>query len=213
MGRDELDRSDAADARHRAVAPAARHATSRPVQRRSWPARHKVPTVLIAFIALVVVGSIIIGGTSGSGSRTPQSAGAASATAVAAPPAAASASAFASAFAAPSPSAAPATKVEFIVSGSTPNGIDITYGPSGTNLSGPTTLDGTVKESVPFDSSAEFYALQAQLQSGGDITCKIVVTGPGDKPLTVSHGAASGGYNICSAQATSDDGVSWQNEN
>lgn len=74
---------------------------------------------------------------------------------------------------APSPSSsgpAPATKVEFVVSGSAPDGIDITYGPSGTNLSGPSTLDGTVKMTVPFDGSASYYSLNAQLQGGGDIT-------------------------------------------
>ena len=122
------------------------------------------------------------------------------------------ASALASATASPSPVAP--TKVEFIVSGSAPDGIDITYGPSGTNLSGPSSLDGKATMSVPFDAGASFYALNAQLQGAGSITCKIVATGPGDAPLTVSHGAASGGYNICSAQATSDDGgFSWQDEN
>lgn len=67
--------------------------------------------------------------------------------------------------------------------------------------------------SVPFDSSAKFYALNAELQGDGDVTCKIVAIRPGDAPLTVSHGAASGGYNICSAQATSPDGVNWQDGN
>jgi hypothetical protein len=110
---------------------------------------------------------------------------------------------------------APATKVEFIVSGTAPDGIDITYGPSGSNLSGPSTLDGTATMSVPFDGSADYYALNAQLQGGGSVTCKIVVTGPGDNPLTVSSGAASGGYNICSAQAAPEDssGLTWTNEN
>ena len=57
---------------------------------------------------------------------------------------------------APSPSNTPAspTKVEFIVSGTAPDGIDITYGPSGSNFEGPSTLDGTATMSVPFDGSA-----------------------------------------------------------
>jgi hypothetical protein len=38
--------------------------------------------------------------------------------------------------------------------------------------------------SVPFDGQAEFYHLSAQLQGAGSIKCKIVVTGPGDAPLT-----------------------------
>ena len=117
---------------------------------------------------------------------------------------------------APSPSNTPAspTKVAFIVSGTAPDGIDITYGPSGSNFEGPSTLDGTATMSVPFDGSADYYAIDAQLQGGGSITCKIVVTGPGDAPLTVSSGAASGDYNICDAQAAPTDstGLSWTNE-
>jgi hypothetical protein len=117
----------------------------------------------------------------------------------------------------PSPSNTPAspTKVEFIVSGTATDGIDITYGPSGSNFDGPSTLDGTATMSVPFDGSAEYYAIDAQLQGDGSITCKIVVTGPDDNPLTVSRGAASGGYNICSAQAAPEDssGLTWTNEN
>ena len=117
---------------------------------------------------------------------------------------------------APSPSSTPAspTKVEFIVSGTAPDGIDITYGPSGSDFQGPSTLDGTATMSVPFDGSADYYALNAQLQGDGSITCKIVVTGPGDAPLTVSSGAASGGFNICDAQAAPTDstGLSWTNE-
>ena len=129
--------------------------------------------------------------------------------------AAASASAAAASPSAPfsQPPAAP-TRVEFVVSGTAPDGIDITYGPAGSNLAGPSVLDGTATESVPFDGSAEFYALSAQLQGDGDITCKIVVTGPGDNPLTASSGAASGSYNICSAQAAPvNGGLTWDNEN
>ena len=67
---------------------------------------------------------------------------------------------------------------------------------------------------MTFDASASYYAMNAQLQGDGDITCKIVATGPGDQPLTVSSGAASGGYNICSAQAAPENGgLNWQNEN
>ncbi len=68
--------------------------------------------------------------------------------------------------------------------------------------------------SVPFDGSAHYYDVSAQLQGSGDITCKIVVSGPGLNPLTVSSGHASGGFSICSAQAapTGPTGISWQNE-
>lgn len=169
--------------------------------RKSWPRRHKVLTGTGA-LAVVIIAVV----ATNSGHKASPSA-ASGAVAVAAS---------ASAPSAPAPSSsgpAPATRIEFIVSGSAPDGIDITYGPSGSDLSGPSSLDGTAKMSVPFDASADYYALSAQLQGGGDITCKIVATGPGDAPLTVSSGAASGSYNICSAQATSGDGISWQNEN
>jgi hypothetical protein len=125
------------------------------------------------------------------------------------------ASQIASQAAAASPTPQTPTKVEFIVSGSAPDGIDITYGPSGSNFAGPSTLHGKAVMSVKFDPDASYYSLNAQLQGAGSIKCKIVVTGPGDAPLTVSHGAAAGGYNICSAQAAPADstGLNWENEN
>ena len=160
-------------------------------------------------LALIIVGGIAAaaGGTHAAppsvsaSARAAAAASAAAAGAAAAPPPASS------------PGPAPPTKVEFIVSGSAPDGIDITYGPSGTNLSGPSVLNGTATMTMTFDPSADFYALNAQLQGDGSVTCKIVATGPGDQPLAVSSGAASGGYNICSAQAApSNNGLDWQNE-
>jgi hypothetical protein len=61
------------------------------------------------------------------------------------------------------PTPATPTKVEFVVSGTAPDGINITYGPSGSNYAGPSTLNGTATMSVPFDGQASFYHLQAQL--------------------------------------------------
>ena len=104
--------------------------------------------------------------------------------------------------------------VEFIVSGSAPDGIDITYGPAGTKLSGPSVLQRTAKMTVSFDPGALHYVLRAQLHGDGDITCKIVVTGLGEQALTVSSGAASGGHKICSVQAwPENNGLVWANEN
>jgi hypothetical protein len=164
---------------------------------------------ILAGIGAVVVVSVVLshlssGNSSGSSTSPGQAAvaGSASVPASGSPPPPAS------------PTPPPPTKVEFIVSGSAPDGIDITYGPGGTQLSGPSVLDGKATTSVAFDPGASYYALNAQLQGDGSITCKIVATGPGDNPLTVSHGAASGSYNICSAQAApSDNGLSWQDEN
>jgi hypothetical protein len=159
---------------------------------------------ILAGIGAVVVVSVVLshlssGSSAGSSTSPGQAAvaGSASAPASGSPPPPAS------------PTPPPPTKVEFIVSGSAPDGIQITYGPGGTQLSGPSVLDGTATMTVSFDANASYYALNAQLQGDGDITCKIVATGPGDQPLTVSHGAASGGYNICSAQAApSNNGLS-----
>lgn len=111
------------------------------------------------------------------------------------------------------------TRVKFVVTGT--GAPSITYGSDSDNRDGGGTLgilsDGNTLPwhgSMKFRGDAEFYSIDAQLESGGDITCKIVVTGPGVAPLTVASGHASGGDNICSAQAAPNDttGSSWQNE-
>jgi hypothetical protein len=119
----------------------------------------------------------------------------------------------------PTPTVNPATTVTFTVTGwGNPS---VTYGSDSDNRDGGGTLgqlsDGNAlpwTRSLKFDGNASYYSLDAQLEGSGDISCKIVVSGPGDAPLTVSHGHASGGYNICSAQAAPSDstGTSWQNE-
>jgi hypothetical protein len=69
---------------------------------------------------------------------------------------------------------------------------------------------------LPYQPGHLYYDLNAQLQGSGDITCKIVVTGPGVEPnAVVASGHASGGYNICDAQATDNGdntGMTWQSE-
>jgi hypothetical protein len=168
------------------------------------PKRHRGRRVLK--YGAVLGAGIFIGGLVGAAAANAKTtaAGDSSATAVSAPSAASS----------PSPAALSPSKIEFVVSGTAPDGIDITYGPAGSSFSGPSALNGTVTLSVPFNSSAEYYTMNAQLQGAGNITCKIVATGPGLSPLTVSSGAASGGYNICDVQAAPDDssGSSWTNE-
>ena len=137
-------------------------------------------------------------------------------------PAMPKASALPAATATPSPATAPPTRVRFVVTGYAPDGADITFGSDSDSRTPPGSLgfdgSGTAipwRGSLRFDGSARYYSLNAQLNGSGDIRCKIVVTGPGDAPLTVSHGHASGGYNICSAQAAPSDpsGLNWQNEN
>jgi hypothetical protein len=158
---------------------------------------HWVRNILAGVGAVVVVSVALSHLSSGSSSSSSSSPGQAAVAGSVSAPAPGSAPPPAS------PTPPPPTKVEFIVSGSAPDGIQITYGPAGTQLSGPSVLNGTVTMSVPFDAAALYYALNAQLQGDGHITCKIVATGPGDQPLTVSHGAASGENN----------GLDWQNEN
>ena len=128
--------------------------------------------------------------------------------------------------AASTPTATPAatpelhvTRVHFIVTGT---GVpSITYGSDADNRNASGTIgllgDGNQlpwRASMRFRSDAQYYSMDAQLENGGDIHCKIVVTGPGVQPMTVSSGHASGNYSICSVQAAPNDsrGSSWQNE-
>lgn len=86
--------------------------------------------------------------------------------------------------------------VQFSVTGSASSGVDITYGNDTSSHQGPGRLPAYM--SMPVRSDALYYAMSAQLQGGGSITCKLRI---GD---SVSVGHASGGYNICSVQLNSD---------
>lgn len=73
--------------------------------------------------------------------------------------------------------------------------MDITYGSDTDNLQGsglPMTKTLTLKD------DAMYYDVSAQLSGGGDIHCSVTVDGQTKK------GHAAGGYNICSAQLSSD---------
>lgn len=186
--------------------------TTDPAPRKSWPRRHKILTGLGV---LVIVG--IVAGVAGGSGGSPPPGHSAVAAATTAPAAVPSTPAY-------TPAAAPvlhATRVHFYVWGT---GVpSITYGSDSDNRDGGGTAgelgDGNVlpwHASMRFRGDAQFYSMDAQLEGsgGGDLHCKIVVTGPGIDPLIVSSGHASGGYNICSAQAAPNDanGSSWQNE-
>lgn len=176
--------------------------------------RHTARNVILICAGALVV--IIVAAVALSAGKTPAAPGstAVRTTTPAATPAAAQ----------PATTSAPPhspTRVRFVVTGTAPGGADITYGSDSDNRNAPGTLgplgSGAAVPwhgSVPFDGSAQYYAVNAQLESGGDITCKIVVTGPGDVPLTVATGHASGDAAICSAQAAPTDpsGLSWQKE-
>ncbi len=100
------------------------------------------------------------------------------------------------------PSKAPKTEakkvVTFKVWGTAPAGalgpLDITYGSDGDTRKG-TFKDGKFEATLPLDNDALYFNVMAQLQGSGDINCSVTVDGHTKK------GHASGGYNICNAQA------------
>jgi hypothetical protein len=94
-----------------------------------------------------------------------------------------------------------ATEVTFTVTGSTTAGVDITYGSDSSNFQGP--QEPPMSETLQIDEHALYYAVNAQLQGGGDVTCEIQI---GD---VVRTGHARGGYNICSAQLNKDFNGGW----
>ncbi|MFF9036717.1 hypothetical protein ACF090_14740 [Streptomyces sp. NPDC014892] len=88
--------------------------------------------------------------------------------------------------------------VTFKVWGTAPAGVlgplDITYGSDSDTRKG-TWKDGKFTATLPLDSDALYFTVMAQLQGEGDINCSVTVEGHTEK----AH--ASGGYNICHAQA------------
>lgn len=89
-------------------------------------------------------------------------------------------------------------KVVFKVWGTAPAGalgpLDITYGSDSDNRKG-TFKNGQFEASLTLDDDALYYTVHAQLQGSGDINCSVTIDGETKK------GHASGGYNICNAQA------------
>ena len=187
-----------------------------PVQpRKTHKVRNTLLSIVAALVVLVAI-SAALGGSHKTAAPPP-----APATTPATSAAAAAAQAPASSAPDPSPTLVPPTKVTFIISGYAPgdgygNGPTINYGSnSDTREADPASIDGTLTYTMPYDGSASYYSLNAQLAGSGHLSCKIVVTGPyPDAPLTVSHGSAEGGYSVCSAQAAPSDpsGLNWQDE-
>ncbi len=95
-----------------------------------------------------------------------------------------------------------AQTVTYVVTG-TP-GASVTYGPSGTDLTG----------SVPMSVSAalgtpSYYSINAQLQGAGEVKCQLEVDG-----VTLSSATASGGYNIADCEIGQNSTTSsWENDN
>lgn len=93
--------------------------------------------------------------------------------------------------------------VEYIVTG---DSADVTYGPAGSNDSGPVPMNVTAD--IPASPPA-YYAISAQLQGGGTVSCTIKVDGQ-----AISTATASGGYNIADCEIGQDPLTGqWQNDN
>lgn len=90
--------------------------------------------------------------------------------------------------------------VTYVVSG---DAADVTYGPAGTGLQG----------SVPMRvgdqlGTATYYAIDAQLQGDGTVSCQILVDG-----TAVSSASASGGYNLARCEIIRDLSGNWIDAN
>lgn len=94
-----------------------------------------------------------------------------------------------------------AQTVTYVVTGSY---ADVTYGPSGSDN------QGTVPMSVTQPlGSPQYYAINAQLQGGGSVSCQIKVDS-----VTIASASASGGYNIADCEIDQNSTVgSWENTN
>jgi Protein of unknown function (DUF732) len=100
------------------------------------------------------------------------------------------------------PSEQSAQTVTYVVTGT--SGAQVTYGPSGSNLSGTVPMSVTQPLGNP-----SYYAINAQLQGYGDISCKLEVDG-----VTISSATASGGYNIADCEIGQDPTTGgWENDN
>lgn len=143
-------------------------------------------------VTLVIIGAIAGGGKKSGGGSGTAAAATRTPTATDQPAAATSAPAKRVAAPKPKPKAKPVPdEITYVVSGSA---ADVTYGPSGSNLSGRVPLHVTKKLGSP-----AYYAISAQLQGAGHVKCEIVVKGK-----AISKGEASGSYNIASCEIVQD---------
>ena len=148
------------------------------------------------FVLLLIVVSVALNGSS---NGTPEASSSGASSAAPSP-----ISAPASQAAAPQPSPTPAAPdtVTFIVNGSP---ADVTYGPSGSDLIGTVPMSKTL--TIP-SSAPSYYAVSAQLQGDGTVSCQIQVDGK-----TISTATATGSYNIADCEISQDFTGSWQDTN
>ena len=99
-------------------------------------------------------------------------------------------------------SAAP-EQVTYACTGSAPDGVEITFGPNGSNHSA-----GSLpfRHTEPLTTGALYYVTTAQLQGGGSVSCTTTVqtvSFDGTADDVDNTGSADGGYNIATAQVCS----------
>lgn len=86
---------------------------------------------------------------------------------------------------------AAAQTLTYMVTGSA---ADVTYGPTGTSVSGAVPLNVSGPLGDPL-----YYSIQAQLQGSGSVTCELEIDGK-----VISTATASGGYNIAMCEISRD---------
>lgn len=95
-----------------------------------------------------------------------------------------------------------AQTVTYVATGSS---ADVAYGPAGSDATGSVPMRKTTAIGTP----ATYYAISAQLNGGGSVSCKILVNG-----TVVSQATASGGYNIAQCEIVQDPLTGqWQDAN
>ncbi len=113
--------------------------------------------------------------------------------------------------ASPSHTGPPAPEqVTYHCTGHAPEGVDITYGPSGSQHSA-SRLPFTRTEKL--DDSAQYYVTVAQLQGGGSVSCTTTVQTDnldGSADVVSNSGSADGGYTIARAQVCSLFDGEWE---
>ena len=96
----------------------------------------------------------------------------------------------------------PEQTVTYIVRGFA--GAQVTYGPAGSDFNGNVPMRVTERLGDP-----EYYAINAQLQGGGTVSCSIEVDG-----VPLSTASATGGYNIADCEIGQDPITNlWENDN
>jgi hypothetical protein len=146
-----------------------------------------------AFVLLIVI--VVAASSNSSSSGSPS--------AVTSPSSASSSTAPAAhaAAAKPSPTKPAAQTVTYSVTGSA---ADVTYGPSGSDFQGSVPMTKT----ETLDSNASYYAITAQLQGSGEVSCSIEVNGK-----VIDHATAEGDYNIADCEITQGLFGKWESTN